>query len=137
VKKGWSPFNTKRQRLRRIAPRALMLSNLTVRTSGALHPRTEIIMNDIAVVGDSVIRNTIHGRIGIWDAAAMIKQRHTQGTLKPRGVEATQTDNAKYQRETVGIWITEHKAPHRMRSQIDDTKAHKQRATQSGKHVNR
>jgi hypothetical protein len=34
-----------------------MLSNLTARTSGALHPKTEIAMDDIAVADDSVIQN--------------------------------------------------------------------------------
>ncbi len=51
-----------------------MLSNLTARTSGALHPKTEITINDIAVADDSVIQNTIHGHIGIWDAAAKIER---------------------------------------------------------------
>jgi hypothetical protein len=36
---------------------ALMLSNLTARTSGELHPKTEIAINDIAVADDSVIQN--------------------------------------------------------------------------------
>lgn len=51
-----------------------MLSNLTARKSGALHPKPEITIDDIAVVVDSVIRNTIHGHIGIWHAAAKINR---------------------------------------------------------------
>ena len=40
--------------------------------SRALYPKTETSINDIAIADDSVIPNTIHGHMRIWDAAAKI-----------------------------------------------------------------
>jgi hypothetical protein len=89
---GWLISNT-----------GFMLSNSIACTSGALRSWNRTAIDAVAVVFQKRYisfttqphRNLVCG--------SEHKQKQIYGTFRPRGMEATQTDEAKYQRETEGI----------------------------------
>jgi delta-aminolevulinic acid dehydratase/porphobilinogen synthase len=74
VKKDWSPFNTKTITSVEKCAKSSHAHQFDSPHERSITFETLNLKNDVAVVDNSIIRNTTHGHIGIWHAAAKINR---------------------------------------------------------------